>query len=183
MKKLQLSGIRMTQFVDPHISDHPYRIKHTEPQHWAMIGSHDNQPLMSWVDELYNTNTVYPHAENLSSDLKEAHVQEFKNELMHNPQKFVTAKFAELFASPAENIQIFFADFLGSRERYNMPGTSGSENWSLRIPNSYECYFQEQIAKGEAVNLLEVLIMAIEAKGHKFAEKNNEVIERLKKMR
>ncbi|MEI8389971.1 MAG: 4-alpha-glucanotransferase [bacterium] len=181
MEKLKFSGIRMTQFVDPEVKDHPYRIKHTEPQHWAMIGSHDNQPLMSWVDELYNTNGVSLHAENLSSDLKESHVQEFKNEIMQNPQKFLTAKFAELFASPAENIQIFFADFFGSRERYNMPGTSGSENWSLRIPNNYECYFQEQVAKGEAMNILEVLILAIEAKGHKFAQKHNDVIENLRK--
>jgi len=181
MKKLKLSGIRMTQFVDPEVAEHAYRIKHTESQHWAMIASHDNQPLMSWVDELYSTNKVALHAENLSSDLKEKHVTEFKNELMNNPHKFVTAKFAELFASPAENIQIFFADFFGSRERYNMPGTSGSENWSLRIPNGYECYFQEQLSKCEAVNLLEVLIMAIEAKGHKFAEKHNDVIENLRK--
>ena len=100
---------------------------------------------------------------------------------MQNPQKFLTAKFAELFASPAENIQIFFADFFGSRERYNMPGTSGSENWSIRIPNNYECYFQEQVAKGEAMNILEVLILAIEAKGHKFAQKHNDVIENLRK--
>lgn len=181
MKKLKLSGIRMTQFVDPEVADHPYRIKHTESQHWAMIGSHDNQPLMSWVDELYKTKTVEPHAENLSADLKESHVNKFKKELMQSPQSFVTAKFAELFASPAENIQIFFADFFGSRERYNMPGTSGSENWSLRIPNSYECYLQEQLAKKEAVNIPEVLIMAIEARGNKFAKKHNDIIEDLKK--
>lgn len=180
MKKNKLSGIRMTQFVDPEVADHPYRIKHTESQHWAMIGSHDNQPLMSWVDELYSKNEVKPHAENLSSDLRESHVHEFEKQILSNPQKFIAAKFAELFASPAENIQIFFADFFGSRERYNMPGTSGSENWSLRIPNNYECYYQEQLSKGEAMNIPEVLIMAIEAKGHKFAEKHNDVIENLK---
>jgi len=181
MKKLKLSGIRMTQFVDPEVADHPYRIKHTQSQHWAMIGSHDNQPLMSWVDELYNTNAIAPHAQNLSSDLKESHVKEFENQIMNSPQTFLTAKFAELFASPAENIQIFFADFFGSRERYNMPGTSGSENWSLRIPNNYGCYYQEQLAKGEAMNIFNVLITAIEAKGHAFAEKHNEIIVSLKK--
>lgn len=181
MKKLKLSGIRMTQFVDPEVADHPYRIKHTESQHWAMIGSHDNQPLMSWVDELYAKKQIAPHIENLSSDLKESHVKQFAEELAKNPKKFITAKFAELFASPAENIQIFFADFFGSRERYNMPGTSGSENWSLRIPNNYECYFSEQLSKQEAVNIPEVLIMAIEARGHKFAEKHNDIIEKLRK--
>ncbi len=181
MNKLKLSGIRMTQFVDPEVADHPYRIKHTEPQHWAMIASHDNQPMMSWVDELYKENKACLHAENLASDLKENHVHEFKEQIMQNPKLFITAKFAELFASPAENIQIFFSDFFGSRERYNMPGTSGSENWSLRIPENYECYYQEQLSKGEAINLSEVLIMAIEAKGHKFAEKHADLIEKLKK--
>jgi len=181
MQQLELSGIRMTQFVDPEVADHPYRIKHTQPQHWAMIGSHDNQPLMSWVDELFNENKVDLHAENLASDLKESHVHEYQKELMQNPQKFVTAKFAELFASPAENIQIFFADFFGTRERYNMPGTSGSENWSLRIPNDYICYYEEQLAKHEAMNIPEVLITAIEARGVKFAQKHKAVIEELKK--
>lgn len=180
MKKLKLSGIRMTQFVDPEVADHPYRVKHTESQHWAMIASHDNQPLMAWVDELYSQNKVYPHAENLSSDLKEAHVHKFRDDILNNPKLFITAKFAEIFACPAENIQIFFADFFGSRERYNMPGTSGSQNWSLRIPDNYECYYKEQLSKGEAVNLPEVLIMAIEARGKKFAEKHNDVIESLK---
>jgi len=181
MEKSKLSGIRMTQFVDPEVADHPYRIKYTQPQHWAMIGSHDNQPLMSWVDELYRENKIYPHAENLSADLKESHVEEFKQEILNNPGTFLTAKFAELFASPAENIQIFFADFFGSRERYNMPGTSGSENWSLRIPDNYEAYYKEQLAKGEAMNIAEVLIMAITAKGSKFAEKHHELTEKLRK--
>ena len=181
MKKIKLSGIRMTQFVNPEVPDHPYRIKNTEPQHWTMIGSHDNQPLMSWIDEIYYNDQVQPHIENLGSDLKESHVNEFKEALKHSPKLFITAKFAELFASTSENIQIFFADFFGSRERYNMPGTAGSENWSLRIPNNYECYYSEQLQKGEAMNLPEILIMAIEARGHSFAEKHKDIIEDLKK--
>jgi len=181
MKKLKLSGIRMTQFVDPELAEHPYRIKNTEKQHWAMIGSHDNQPLMAWIDEIYNTNTVAPHINNLSEDLKGENPEQFRNELMHNPKMFMTAKFAELFASTAENIQVFFADFFGSRERYNMPGTSGSENWSLRISNDYENIYINQLANGEAMNVFEVLVMAIEAKGSEFAQKNSELINDLRK--
>jgi 4-alpha-glucanotransferase len=182
MKKLKLSGIRMTQFVDPEVADHPYRIKYTESQHWAMIASHDNQPLMAWVDEIYSQNKVCLHAENLAADLKGENSNWFKDEMLNNPKLFVMAKYAELFASPAENIQIFFADFFGSRERYNMPGTSGSENWSLRIPNNYECYFKEQFSKCESVNLPDVLIMAIEARGQEFAAKHSDVIESLRKV-
>lgn len=182
MKKLKLSGIRMTQFVDPYIPDHLYRVKNTEPQHLVMIGNHDNQPLISWIDELYHNNhQIHQHIENLAADLKESHTHEFKEELRHNPKKFLNAKFAELFASRSENVQIFFTDFFGSRERYNMPGTAGSENWSLRVPDNYEDYYREQLSKGEAMNVPEVLIMAIEAKGQKFAEKHRNLIENLRK--
>lgn len=180
MSKLELSGIRMTQFVDPEVADHPYRIKNTQPQHWAMIGSHDNQPLMAWVDELYAQNKAEPFVRNLAEDLRESCPQGLKAEIMASPKKFITAKFAELFASPAENVQVFFADFFGSRERYNMPGTSGSENWSLRIPQDYQGYYKEQLLRGEAMNIPEVLVMAIEARGSKFAEKHRDVIDRLK---
>lgn len=181
MEKLELSGLRVTQFVDPAIANHPYRIKFTEPQHWVMIGSHDNNPVTCWVSELYHQHQIEGHAWILANDLKPEKAEEFKQELIENRSRFITAKYAELFASPAENIQVFFADFLGVCERYNMPGTSGSENWSLRVPNNYECFYYEQLQKGEALNLPESLIMAIETKGEEFISKNKTLIKNLKK--
>ncbi len=179
MDKLELSGLRVTEFVDPEVENHPYRVKNTGHIHWVMIGSHDNAPLVSWVDEVYSQNKVWQHAENLAEDLKPSSMEEFKQELVKNRSKFITAKFAELFASSAENIQVFFADFFGMNQRYNQPGTSGDQNWSLRVPNNYECFYFDQLAKGEAMNLPQALVMAIESKGAKFSGKHKELIKKL----
>ena len=180
MNKLGLSGLRVTQFVDANNEEHTYRVKNTEPHHWVMTGSHDNTPTLCWIDELFDKNEVYQHALNLACDLKPKYADGFKHELMEDKRKFLTAKYAELFASPAENVQIFFADFLGMRDRYNMPGTSSEANWSLRVPQNYECLYYCQIAAGEALNLPEVLVMAIESKDEAFIAKHRGLIEKLR---
>ncbi len=179
MDKLELSGLRVTEFVDPEAENHPYRVKNTAKIHWVMIGSHDNAPLTCWLDELYGQNKIGLHARNLAEDLKPSQVEEFKQGLIENRSKFITAKFAELFASSAENIQVFFADFFGMKQRYNQPGTSGDQNWSLRVPNNYECFYYDQLAGGEALNLPEALIMAIESRGSSFASKQKTLISKL----
>lgn len=174
MEALELSGLRVTEFVDPVDPEHPYRITDTAPQHWVMTGSHDNAPITCWVNEQYETGQIEIHAANLAEDLGLD-----KQELIENRSKFITAKFAELFASPAENVQVFFADFFGINERYNMPGTAGNQNWSLRVPNNFKCFYNTQLEMGEALNLPQALILAIKAKGKKFANKNKELIEKL----
>ena len=49
-------------------------------------------------------------------------------------------KLAEMFTSKAKNIQIFFTDYFNVKDVYNRPGTSGDENWSLRLPNNSKNY-------------------------------------------
>lgn len=80
-------------------------------------------------------------------------------------------KLVEIFASKAENIQIFFTDYFNVYDVYNRPGTSGDANWSLRLPDNYKelC----------AINLANILKLAIIARGHEFAEKNQKIIEKL----
>lgn len=177
MKYLCLSGLRVTEFIDPADEEHPYRIKSTEPQHWVMVGSHDNASITSWTDELYQTGEIGKHAAILAGDLG-LNAQE----LIDNRHRFMTAKFAELFASPSENVQVFFADMFGMRERYNMPGTAGSQNWSLRVPNSYECFYNNQLEQGEAMNLPEALLIAMKAKGEEFVAEHKGLIKKLEKL-
>ena len=73
--------------------------------------------------------------------------------------------------SKAKNIQIFFTDFFNVEDVYNRPGTSGDENWSLRLPNNY--------AEMQTIDLGEILTMAIKARGSKFADKHKKLIEKL----
>ena len=64
----------------------------------------------------------------------------------------------EIFASKAENVQIFFTDFFKIYDVYNRPGTSGDENWSLRVPNNFKDivykYHHKQLTIIEAINIL-----------------------------
>lgn len=76
-----------------------------------------------------------------------------------------------MFASQAENIQIFFTDYFNVYDVYNRPGTSGDANWSLRLPDNYKELY--------AINLANILKLAIIARGHEFAEKNQKLIEQL----
>ena len=80
-------------------------------------------------------------------------------------------KLVEIFASKAKNVQIFFTDFFQIKETYNTPGTSGDQNWSLRLPNNYQ--------ELNAIDLQAILKQAIISRGKEFANKNTKLIEKL----
>ncbi len=182
MKELELSGVRVTQFVDPHNKKHPYRGKNINAKHWVMVGTHDNVPLALWAESLKQEELLI-HAKNLAQDLiKDKHHREkFANKLVKDRKEFIKAKCAEIFASPAENIQIFFSDFFGIKDIYNKPGTSGSKNWALRIPNNFEDFYFEQLSNEKGINLPAILKLAIESKGKKFIKDNKKLVKKLDK--
>lgn len=184
MNKMQLSGLRITQFVDPGDPHHLYRGKNVEPRHWIMTGSHDNMPLAFWVEERFAQHQAKAHARYLSEDLIPADRpaedrERFFGHLAQDPRAFMAAKFAELFASPAENIQIFFPDLFGIRAYYNRPSTSGQDNWSLRIPNGFETYYLRRVAENEALNIPAALKTAIESLGSQKVTAHTGLLARL----
>jgi hypothetical protein len=77
----------------------------------------------------------------------------------------VHAQFADLFASPARNVMVFFPDLFGLREAYNVPGTVGPKNWSLRVPPAYAENYGERLRAGRALDLPRVLAIALRARG------------------
>lgn len=173
MKEYKLQGMRLTQFVKPEKPEHPYRCKNIEENVWAMVGTHDNEPISFWAKSMINTEVGYFHVKNLVEDLY-AEVENKDNliwDLTHDAEFLKKVKLSEIFASKAKNIQIFFTDFFGIDDVYNKPGTSGDENWSLRLPNGTTCR--------NAIDLGEILAMAIRARGSKFADKHKKLIEKL----
>lgn len=184
MKDYDLLGMKLTQFVVPEMDAHPYRGKNIVKRSWAMVGTHDNQPASMWAESLVNTHEGYLHAKNLVDDVyPEA---DNKDELIVKLTKDVDflaqTKLAEIFASEAENIQIFFTDYFGLKDVYNRPGTSGDENWSLRLPNDFKEVLCKNLKNNKALNLPLVLQIAIESRGKKFAKKNIELIKKLKEI-
>ena len=173
MKEYELLGMRLTQFTVPTEPEDPYRCKNISEKCWAMIGTHDNQPVTVWAKKMVHTHEGYLHVKNLVEDLfKEVEDKDALIVKMTNDEAFLKeTKLVELFACKAENIQIFFTDFFNMTETYNVPGTSGDKNWSLRLPNNF--------AQMQTINLPVLLKKAIIARESQFADANKEIIEEL----
>ena len=103
--------------------------------------------------------------------------------LTTDAKALMNVKLAEIFASKAENIQVFFTDFFGIKDTYNKPGTSGDQNWSLRLPDNFEeVYCNNRSENGLALNLPLILKMAIEARGSKYASKHKGLLKDLEEL-
>ncbi len=183
MKEYNLQGMKLIQFVVPEKPEHPYRCKNITPRSWVMVGTHDNEPIRMWADKTINTEAGYLNGKNLAQDLWPDASEEEKEQIAVRISKdapFLTqTKLVELFACKAENVQIFFTDFLGLYDVYNRPGTSGDKNWSLRIPDNFEEVYNNNLKEGKALNLPLILKLAIEARGREFALNNQEIIKKL----
>ena len=138
-----------------------------------MVGTHDNEPVKMWADKNIHTHTGYLHAKNLVDDLfaESENKDDIIVKLTEDADFLAKTKLVELFASNAENIQIFFTDYFNIYDVYNRPGTSGDANWSLRLPDNYK--------EMHTINLAEILKLAIIARGKEFASKNQKIIEKL----
>lgn len=184
METLDLSGIRVTEFFNPKKPKDMYRGINAGSKDYIMPGSHDNSTLIEFVQEIKKDGTIKDHAKFLAEDLLPAGTSKeekarFSNELVSDANSFIRAKFAELFASPAKQVQVFFTDMFGIKERYNLPGTSGDQNWSLRLPDNFEELYMANLSKDKGLNLPEVLKMAIESKGESFVKANQELVNAL----
>jgi len=173
MKKYGLQGMRLTQFVLPEKPEHPYRCKNITENVWNMVGTHDNNPIEKWAESMINTHEGYLHAKNLVEDLfADADNKDDIIVRMTQDKEFLTfVKLVEIFASKARNVQIFFTDFFRINETYNTPGTSGDQNWSLRLPNNYNDMIP--------VDLHAILKQAILSRGKEFAEKHSKLVAKL----
>ena len=173
MKKYKLQGMRLTQFVVPEKPEHPYRCKNITENVWNMVGTHDNNPIAVWAESMINTHEGYLHAKNLVEDLfaDAENKDDIIVKLTQDKDYLTFVKLVEIFASKAKNVQIFFTDFFKINETYNTPGTSGDQNWSLRLPNNFE--------EMEPIDLCAILKAAIISRGKDFASKHSSLIEKL----
>lgn len=177
MKEYGLQGMKLTQFTEPEKPADPYRCKNIDEKCWAMVGTHDNQPIKMWANELVNTHEGYLHVKNIVEDMRFEgwdNKDDLIVELTKNPEFLAQAKLVEIFASKAENIQIFFTDYFQINDVYNRPGTSGDANWSLRLPDNFKDM--------SSINLANILKFAIIARGEEFSQKNKKVLEELSEL-
>lgn len=184
MEKYDLLGMKLTQFVEPESPDHPYRCKNIPKRCWMMVGTHDNEPALMWAESKINTHEGYLHAKNLVEDLFPD--SENQDEIIVNLTKdanfLAQTKIVELFASEAQNLQIFFTDYFGIKDVYNRPGTAGDKNWCLRLPNNFEEIFCNNLKSNNAINIPFILQAAIKARGRKFYEKHSDLVAKLNEL-
>jgi len=166
---LQRSGLGRFRVVQKAKLDDPsdvYRPDNAEPSDWMMLGTHD-------------TPSIWAVARSLSPDARAcwaAHLrralglsEDDEAAIARDAGALVHAMLAEIFACRAENALVFFTDLFGYEERYNLPGTTSPDNWSLRLPSSFEALYAERAARGAAIDLPRALAIALEARARTHA--------------
>ena len=161
-----LGRFRVTQkaaLSDPH---DVYRSENARPEDWVMVGTHDTRPIWEVAEEWCRSGMLGPPAEYLAWRLaaRPAERETLERALKDDVGLLVHAQFADLFASPARNLMVFFPDVFGLRETYNAPGTVGPENWSLRVPPAYADDYRDRLRHDRALNLPLALGMALRAR-------------------
>ena len=164
MKKLELSGISVTQF------DH--RGATTPAKNTIMIGSHDNQSFLEYVESKFRNvkdkgflrKTRLLARDTAPKDATTKEIKEYRESIRKDKRSFIAASFAELFTSPAKRVQIFFTDFFGIAKTYNRPGTS-TGNWSLRLGENFEEDYYKAVAEGKAPNFANAVATALRQRG------------------
>ncbi|MCI0569842.1 MAG: 4-alpha-glucanotransferase [Myxococcaceae bacterium] len=172
MARHGLGRFRVTQKADPHRPEDVYRTEHARPEDWVMVGNHDTKPLALLLEEWRRSPEAWrAQAEMLAERLtpepsgRAAHAAA----LQADPRRMAEAKFADAFASRAENVFVFFTDLYGLKDVFNTPGTVSEQNWSLRLPPDAEAFYFRRVARGEALNLPRVLALALKARGEEAA--------------
>lgn len=178
-----LGRFRVTQKADLDNPADVYRSENARPEDWIMVGNHDTPPLWRLARDWIRDGQADRQADYLAQRL--VHEQQrsaFARELAADPRKLVHAKLADIFASPAAQVMIFFADLFGLEEDYNRPGVPDPDNWLLRVPHDYARHYPQAIARGEALNLPCVLVLALRAQGPAFAQQHEALIRHLQQL-
>ena len=134
-----------------------YRSENAEPHDWVMLGNHDTPPIFAVVRG-WSLAQREAWARHLAERLALA-----RPERLADTGFLATAMLAELFASRAENVSIFFADLFGCEERFNVPGLVDAANWSLRLPSDFEELHRSRLARGSALDVALAIELALAA--------------------
>lgn len=182
MERHELGRFRVTQKADLSRPTDVYRSENAAPADWIMLGNHDTPPIWLLAERWHregkpaSAQAAYL-AERLEPDPERRAA--LAEQLAASPHRLVQARFADLFASRAEHVQVFFADLLGLKEIYNRPGVLDDENWSLRVPQDYAALYRERLRSDAALNLPLALAMALRSRGPDVVARHTDLIARL----
>ena len=113
---------------------------------------------------------------------EESEREAFARRLTEDPGRLAQAKLADLFASRARNVMVFFTDLLGMTETYNTPGTVDERNWSLRVSSDWVREYRERLQRDAALNVPAALAMALRAGGKETREQHQTLLNGLDRL-
>jgi 4-alpha-glucanotransferase len=157
LARFGLGRWRVAQKADLGDPTDVYRMENAEPADWVMLGNHDTPPIFG----LFRAWTP-AHRERWARHLA-ARLRLRDPARLASPGYLASAMLAELLASRAENVSIFFADLFGYEDRFNTPGTYNDVNWTLRLPPDFERLHAERLASGVALDLQLAVELALAA--------------------
>jgi 4-alpha-glucanotransferase len=172
MDRHRLGRFRVTQKANVEDPSDGYRSENARPEDWIMIGNHDTEPLQARLDAWAARGELPARARYLAERLvpEPGARPGFADALLRDRARLADAHFADLFASPARHVMIYFTDLFGKREPYNRPGTASPDNWSLRVPSDFEGAYWTALAGGTGLNLPAALALALRSRGGEAGE-------------
>jgi len=168
-----LGRFRVTQKAKPDDPRDVYRSDNARPRDWIMLGNHDTEPIWRVVQrwrerDRGGAGVVWSWARYLAARLAPARPDSaraaFARRLVEDDRRLIEALFADLFASEAENVFVFFSDLFGYDDVYNVPGVVNDDNWTLRVRPSWRQEYPEMAERGAALHLPRALALALRAR-------------------
>lgn len=162
MERHGLGRFCVTQKADLARSDDVYRSENAGPRDWIMVGNHDTRPIWLLADEWQGTAMGAERAAYLAARLmpRPALRPRLAQWLAADAHHLCHGMFAELFASRARRVSVFFADLFGLKDIYNRPGVVSPENWTLRLTSDFESLYRARREGGGAFSLPLALTLA-----------------------
>ena len=166
MQRHGLGRFRVTQKADLTRADDVYRSENAAPNDWIMVGNHDTPPIWALARHWRGTATEAGWAAHLAQRLMpdERLRPRLVQWLGAHPHHLCQGMFAELFASRAQRVSVFFADLFGLEEIYNRPGVVSDQNWSLRLPSDFAPLYQARVSGAAAFDVPLALALACAAR-------------------
>ena len=128
-----------------------------------MLGTHDTPPVLSVVRAWLSDGSAHAHAAYLAQRLvphasgRPLAAARFAAE----ERSLLRASLADLFRSRAQNVYIFIGDLFGETEPFNRAGVVHPDNWTARLPDSFEQLYAERVKSGRALDIVAALKLAL----------------------
>ncbi|MDD5389773.1 MAG: 4-alpha-glucanotransferase [Gallionellaceae bacterium] len=173
-----LGRFRVTQKANLDDPGDVYRGENAQPEDWIMVGNHDTPSLWRLAKGWLGREEGSRQAAYLARRLRPDAPEPLAAVLAADYRKLAHAKVADLFLSPARHVMVFFSDLFGLEESYNVPGTVTENNWIPRVPPDFARRHEEDMRRGEALNLHATLALALRARPE-IARASSDLIARL----